>query len=38
MNCEGCKWEDLKCNEWPCCNCSRLERVDMYEEAGDEDA
>lgn len=35
-DCEGCKWEDLKTNEWPCCNCARVNRNDMYEEKDDE--
>lgn len=37
MNCEGCKYEDFRGDEWPCCDCSRIEREDMYEPAEDED-
>lgn len=33
MDCEGCKYESCKANEWPCCECSRMERADMYEPA-----
>lgn len=30
MNCGGCKYE-LYGGDWPCCDCNRIERDDMYE-------
>ena len=37
MNCEGCQYEDFGGGEWPCCDCSRFEREDMYEPIEDDD-
>ena len=31
MDCEGCRYEDFKGDEWPCCDCSRIDRDDMFE-------
>lgn len=30
-DCEGCKWQEFSGGEYPCCDCSRIEREDMYE-------
>ena len=37
MNCEGCRYEDFKGDEWPCYDCSRIEREDMFEPGYDDD-
>lgn len=29
--CKGCVYEEYSGDEWPCCDCSRIEREDMYE-------
>lgn len=31
MNCGGCKYELYVGGDWPCCDCNRIERDDMYE-------
>ena len=39
MYCDGCKYQELGGDKWPCCDCSRIEhfREDMYEPIEDED-
>lgn len=31
MNCEVCSYELYDGGDWPCCDCNRIERDDMYE-------
>lgn len=31
MGCKGCEYEEFNGGEWPCCDCSRISREDMYE-------
>lgn len=33
MDCEGCAYEGNASDEYPCCDCDRLERSDRYEPA-----
>lgn len=37
VSCKGCLYEDLRGDEWPCCDCSRIEREDMFEPIEDEE-
>ena len=37
VNCEGRLYEDLRGDEWPCCDCSRIEREDMFEPIEEEE-
>ena len=39
MYCDGCKYQELGGDKWPCCDCSRIEhfREYMYEPIEDED-
>lgn len=37
MSCSGCMYVYFRADEWPCCDCIRVERTDMYEkESGQE--
>lgn len=33
---EGCKCQEFSGGEYPCCDCSRIEREDMYESEEEE--
>ena len=33
MSCSGCMYVNFRADEWPCCDCIRIERTDMYEES-----
>ena len=37
MRCDGCKWKELSGYDFPCCDCSRIEREDLYEDDAEED-
>lgn len=36
-SCEGCKYENWSGYDWPCTDCNRIERDDMYESDSEEE-